>query len=202
MSCHRARLTRAPAHARTRRCIGRCRTWPPRTPAPSLSPTPGRLHVSYQVKYSEVYFAFSALTAVGWRQEGHPACKKTEWWGVGVVICLERGADLHMAQLMPLSLTVSCFSKIQTGFTFLVPADQGSPRKMAVKRVCAYNDLHNSRLLEISVGAISPALTHCPFPPFSSFALSLPSFPSPLSHPFLILPLQFPLPSFPPRKSN
>jgi len=39
--------------------------------------------------------AFSALTLlVGW-QEGHPACKKTEWWGAGVVICLERGADLH-----------------------------------------------------------------------------------------------------------
>jgi len=35
-----------------------------------------------------------------------------------VVICLERGADLHMAQLMPLPLTVSCFSKIQIGFTF------------------------------------------------------------------------------------
>jgi len=41
------------------------------------------------------------------RQEGHPACKKTEWWGAGVVICLERGADLHIAQLMPLSLTAS-----------------------------------------------------------------------------------------------
>ena len=39
-----------------------------------------------------------------------------------MVICLERGADLHMAQLMPLSLTVSCFSKIHIGFTFLVPA--------------------------------------------------------------------------------
>jgi len=39
-------------------------------------------------------------------QEGHPACKKTEWWVVGVVICLERGADLHMAQLVPLALTV------------------------------------------------------------------------------------------------
>ena len=50
---------------------------------------------------------------------------KTEWWGAGVVICLERGADLHMAQLMPLSLTVSCFSKIQIGFTFLVPAHLG-----------------------------------------------------------------------------
>jgi len=46
-----------------------------------------------------------------------------------VVICLERGADLHMAQLMPLPLTVSCFSKIQIGFTFLVPAHPSSPGK-------------------------------------------------------------------------
>jgi len=45
------------------------------------------------------------------RQEGHLACKKIEQWGAGMVICLERGADLHMAQLMPLPLTVSCFSK-------------------------------------------------------------------------------------------
>ena len=58
-----------------------------------------------------------------------PACKKTEWWDAGVVICLERGADLHMAQLMPLPLTVSCFSKIQIGFTFLVLAHLGSPGK-------------------------------------------------------------------------
>ena len=53
----------------------------------------------------------------------------------GKVICLELGADLHMAQLMPLPLTVSCFSKIQIGFTFLVPAHLGSPEKRAVKRV-------------------------------------------------------------------
>ena len=53
-----------------------------------------------------------------------------------MVICLERDADLHVAQLMPLPLTVSCFSKIQIGFTFLVPAHLGSPRKRAVKRVC------------------------------------------------------------------
>ena len=53
-----------------------------------------------------------------------------------MVICLERGADLHMAQLMPLPLTVSCFTKIQTGFTFLVPAHLVSPGKRAVKRVC------------------------------------------------------------------
>ena len=71
-----------------------------------------------------------------WRQEGHPACKKTERWGAGMVICLERGADLHMAQLMPLPLTISCFSKIQIDFTFLVPAHPDSPGKRAVKRVC------------------------------------------------------------------
>ena len=41
-----------------------------------------------------------------------------EWWGAGMVTCLELGADLHMAQLMPLPLTVSCFSKIQIGFVF------------------------------------------------------------------------------------
>jgi len=57
-----------------------------------------------------------------------------------VVICLERGADLHMAQLMPLPLIVSCFSKIQIGFTFLVPAHPGSPGKRAVKRVCVCRD--------------------------------------------------------------
>ena len=69
------------------------------------------------------------------RQEGHPACKKLEWWGAGVVICLERGADLHIAQLMPLPLTVSCFGNIQIGFTFLVLADLDSPGKKAIKRV-------------------------------------------------------------------
>jgi len=50
-----------------------------------------------------------------------------------MVICLERDADLHMAQLMPLLLTVSCFSKIEVGFTFLVPAYPGSPGKRAVQ---------------------------------------------------------------------
>jgi len=52
------------------------------------------------------------------RQEGHLACKKLEWWGTGLVICLEQGADLHMAQLMPLPLTVSCSSKIQIVLPF------------------------------------------------------------------------------------
>ena len=61
-------------------------------------------------------------------KEGHPAWKT---WVLGC--CLECGADLHMAQLMPLPLTVSCFSKIQIGFTFLVPVHLGSVGKRAVK---------------------------------------------------------------------
>jgi len=83
--------------------------------------------------------AFSALMLLVGQQEGHPDCKKTEWWGAGVAICLERSADLHnMAQLMPLPLAVSCLSKIQIGFTFLVPAHPSSPGQRAVKRgVCA-----------------------------------------------------------------
>jgi len=52
--------------------------------------------------------------------------KKTEWLGAGMVVCLERAADLHIAQLMPLPLTISYFNKIQIGFIFLVPA---YPRK-------------------------------------------------------------------------
>ena len=57
-----------------------------------------------------------------------------------MVISLERGADLYIAQLMPLPLIVSCFSKIQIGFTFLVPAHLGSPEKRVVKRVCVSPD--------------------------------------------------------------
>ena len=70
------------------------------------------------------------------RQEGHLACKKLSGRGAGMVICLDRVADLHMAQLMPLPLTFSCFSKIQIGFTFLVPAYPGNRGLRAVKLVC------------------------------------------------------------------
>ena len=80
--------------------------------------------------------AFSALTLLVGRQEGHPDCKKLSGGMLAWVIWLERRADLHMAQRMPLPLTVSCFSKIQIGFSFLVPAHLGSPRQRAVKRVC------------------------------------------------------------------
>jgi len=53
-----------------------------------------------------------------------------------MVICLERDADLRVAQRIPLPLTVSCFSKIQVDFTFLVPPHPGSPGQRAIKRVC------------------------------------------------------------------
>jgi len=64
------------------------------------------------------------MLLVGW-QEVYPACKKLSG---GVLVWLSVW-DLHMAQLMPLTLTVSCFSKIQIGFTFLVLAHLGSPRQ-------------------------------------------------------------------------
>ena len=82
------------------------------------------------VLYSSCIVHATRFDFVGW-----PAGK---WWGAGVVICLERDADLHMAQLMPLPLTASCICKIQIGFTFLVLAYSGSPRKRAVKRVCVF----------------------------------------------------------------
>jgi len=55
--------------------------------------------------------AFSALMLLVERQEGHLACKKIEWWGTGKVICLGRGADLRISQLMPPPFTISCSIK-------------------------------------------------------------------------------------------
>jgi len=79
--------------------------------------------------------AFSALTLLVGRWEGYPACKKLSG---EVLVWLSVWSEVQtcIAQLMPLPLTVSCFSKIQIGFTFLVLAHPDSPGKMAVKRVC------------------------------------------------------------------
>ena len=98
--------------------------------------------LSYQpaIDFSFSLFLYDNMPSVLWRcwLDGRKGIRpvKTEWWGTGMVVCLEQGADLHMAQLMPLPLTVSCFSKIQIGFTFLVPAHLGIPGKRAVKRAC------------------------------------------------------------------
>ena len=67
-----------------------------------------------------------------------------------MVISLRKGADLHMAQLMPLPLTFSCFNKIRIVFTFLVPADPRSPGNRAVKRVC--DDVVHAVLSKVSFG--------------------------------------------------
>ena len=73
--------------------------------------------------------AFSALTLLVGRQEGHPACKKQEWWGAGVVVCLEQGADLHMAQLMPLPVTDSCLVKSRLVLPFWYRLTRVVPEK-------------------------------------------------------------------------
>jgi len=83
-------------------------------------------------------FVFSALTLlVGWL-ERRLACKKTELWGAGMVICLEQGADLHTAQLMPLPLAVSFFSKIQIGLPFWYQLTWVVPEKSAVKHIMSH----------------------------------------------------------------
>jgi len=75
-------------------------------------------------------FTFGTLTLLVGQQEGHPVCKKLS---DGVLAWLSVWSKV---QLMPLPLTVSCFSKIQIGFTFLIPAHPASPGKRAVKCVC------------------------------------------------------------------
>ena len=71
-----------------------------------------------------------------------------------------------MAQLMPLPLIVSCFSKIQIGLTFLVPAHPGSPGKRAVKWVCvcfqSSNEIDDYRLVFIvSISLLCKILNTC-----------------------------------------
>jgi len=53
------------------------------------------------VNFVLCFWSFNAFTLlVGW-QEGHPACKKTEWWGTGMVICLEWGATATPLSRVP-----------------------------------------------------------------------------------------------------
>ena len=78
-----------------------------------------------------------------------------------MAICLERYADLHTAQLMPLPLTVCCFSNIQIGFTFLVPADPGSPGKGPLNVcVCAFSIDHAFQHVVQSVYLLSSHALH------------------------------------------
>ena len=88
-----------------------------------LTCLPSDLHCVSRVDWAFSDWSLQFFDTVGWRcwlggrKDTRPV-KKTEWCGAGMVICLERVADLHMSQLMPLPLTVSCFSKIHIGSTF------------------------------------------------------------------------------------
>ena len=119
--------------------------------------------------------AFRALTLLVGRQEGHPACKKLSG-GVLAWLFVWSEVQTCTAQLMPLPPTVSCFSKIQTGFTFLVPAHLGSPGQRAVKRacmcvVCSWPQSHASRIVSYlpmwtpSVSECQAVRTHTGSPP-------------------------------------
>jgi len=70
-------------------------------------------------------FCLQCFDTVHWAAGRASGVLKTEWWDAGMVICLGQGADLHMAQLMPLPLTISWF--YFAGFTFLLPAHPDSP---------------------------------------------------------------------------
>ena len=71
----------------------------------------------------------SAYTWHGFRFRDLRRRHSTEWWVAGAVICLERGADLHMAQLMPLPLTVSCYSKSRLVLPFWYRLTRVVPEK-------------------------------------------------------------------------
>ena len=70
-----------------------------------------------------------------------------------MVICLELSADLQESQWIPLPLTVSCFNKIQIGFSFLLPAHLGSPGQRAIKRVhvCVWCGMHSCTQMTVEV---------------------------------------------------
>jgi len=75
--------------------------------------------------------AFSALTLLVGRQEGHPACKKLSG---GVLAWYLYGVRCRLTYV-PADATATHCLLLQIGFTFLVPAHLGSPGKRAVKRV-------------------------------------------------------------------
>ena len=116
-----------------------CRWWQP-THSPSCLPLSKSHPSSIQCLFVALVIICSVVVwfpSVLWCcwLEGHTACKKLS--GVMLVwLSVWSEVQLHMAQLMPLPLTVSCFSKIQIDFTFLVPAHLDSPRQRVVKRVC------------------------------------------------------------------
>ena len=95
----------------------------------------------YTSNFRPVYFLFSHFVcyapSVLWHcwLGGRKGIRPVKNW---VVRCWHGYLSGAHAQLMPLPLTISCSSKIQIGFTFLVPAHLGSAGQSAVKRVCVF----------------------------------------------------------------
>ena len=79
---------------------------------------------------------------------------------LGVIIYLKQDADLHMVQLMPLPFTVSCFSKIQIGFIFLILAHLGSLGQKAVKHVCVCVCVQLTYCVDFSVATVNCVMVH------------------------------------------
>ena len=84
------------------------------------------------------------------RLEGHSACKKTGW-GCWHGYLFGARCRLAYGPTDATALTVFSFSKIQIGFTFLVPAHLGSPGKKAAKNVCSRSSL---MILEYAVAQL------------------------------------------------
>ena len=101
--------------------------------------------------------AFSALTLLVGRQEGHPACKKLSGGVLAWLSVWSEVHNLHRAQLMPLPLIVSCFSKIQIGLPFwcrltLVVPDKGPLNGcVCYIRIIYFTALHMSMSMSVSI---------------------------------------------------
>jgi len=109
----------------------------------------------FACNFTNFTLCLQCFDAVGWVAGRASGLEKTELWGAGVVICLQQGADLHMAQRMPLPLTISCFSKIQIGFTFLVLAHMGKGKS----KVFPYSLPSVGPGADPGVQAVSPQVT-------------------------------------------
>ena len=115
--------------------------------------------------------AVQLFTSVLWRCWlcGRKGIRPVNNWVVGCWRGYLSGARCRLAY-GPADATASCFSKIQIGFTFLVPAHPGSPRKRAVKRVCTYSERsifcipsYSQQCVGLDVDAwVTPVLFDCP----------------------------------------
>ena len=109
---------------------------------------------------------------LGGRKDFRPV--KTEQWGAGVVICLERGADLHMARLMPLPLTVSC-SRLVLPFWYQITRVVLDKEPFYVC-VCVWQQTWRcteSSLIQIGLSTSTWSRTHWPL-----FLIPYPNFPA------------------------